>query len=507
MNTNKPFVVVSDFHSTKEAMNKVYEYLLKGYKVIILGDAIDRGPYGDGADGIDMLLEIMNLTKYDDVIYIPGNHDELLYGYVVSDDEVVTDYYAGNIRHNGGDQTIDDINNLKKNSPNLFKKLINWLGNLPLQMVYEVDGQKYCFAHALFNQKVYDTNPNFSLSDFAQLEDLHYRSKYAKIFWFRKYKDSYNNNELPSKDSIMIIGHTPQEEGEYIDFNLVDNNGNTIEVINVDGGLAMGHDYMLAYDSINGRVVSVPLVNDKDNKETNTDKYRKVNRQKSSKISYGAIYDKFKKLENNVLNLIDNRGYATDLSIDKVNSLRDRISDKTSDVKHLERRIVEKISNPSKKMIASALLATSIVAAGGITFSNIKNIGNDTVAITDVDDKNYITYIVESGDTLSYIAYLYGISVKELASYNNISMSDYDNIKAGMVLKIPNIDDVKFVEYTVEDGDTLSYIALYFDVDIDTIMRDNNIDNADDITVGSVLKIRVSNKLESSNHKTLIKKI
>lgn len=45
------------------------------------------------------------------------------------------------------------------------------------------------------------------------------------------------------------------------------------------------------------------------------------------------------------------------------------------------------------------------------------------------------TYTVKSGDTLSKIASMYGVSVEELASYNNISNSNI--ISVGQIIKIP----------------------------------------------------------------------
>ena len=79
MDKNESFVAISDLHSNKEAMKKIYKYIDEGYKVVILGDVTDRGPHGDGTGGLDMLLEIKELSDSGKVIYIPGNHDELLY--------------------------------------------------------------------------------------------------------------------------------------------------------------------------------------------------------------------------------------------------------------------------------------------------------------------------------------------------------------------------------------------------------------------------------------------
>ena len=347
MDKNESFVAISDLHSNKEAMKKIYKYIDEGYKVVILGDVTDRGPHGDGTGGLDMLLEIKELSDSGKVIYIPGNHDELLYGYAISRNDDIRYSYAETISYNGGAETLININELREKDPYKFKKLINWLGNLPIQRVHEVDGQKYCFAHALFNQKIYDTNPLFSLSDFYNLKDYNYNSRYAQIFWFRKYEDDYRKDELPSKDSIMIIGHTPQDNLEEDDFNLIDSNGDTIEVRNVDGGLARGNYYMFKYDSTVGKVTdtefAIPDNEDRveDRLHINYKENPKVNRRKSSNVRPGVIFDKFKKLDN-IVDFVANGVYKASL-------LKSKVSSKSKDARDLKDRVVEAIKRPSKK--------------------------------------------------------------------------------------------------------------------------------------------------------------
>ena len=510
MDKNESFVAISDLHSNKEAMKKIYKYIDEGYKVVILGDVTDRGPYGDGTGGLDMLLEIKELSDSGKVIYIPGNHDELLYGYAISRNDDVAYSYADTISYNGGTATLADINQLRCEEPYKFKKLINWLGNLPIQRVYEVDGQKYCFAHALFNQKIYDTNPLFSLSDFYNLKDYNYNSRYAQIFWFRKYEDDYRKDELPSKDSIMIIGHTPQDNLEEDDFNLIDSNGDTIEVRNVDGGLARGNYYMFKYDSTVGKVMDTEfaILDNEDRVEDrlhiNYKENPKVNRRKSSNVRDGVIFDKFNKLEDNIVDFVANGVYKASL-------LKSKVSSKSKDAKDLKDRVVETIKRPSKKMIAYTLLAISITTSGIVLYSNVKSSANKEIATTVTTDESTksvnadIEYVVVSGDTLSSIAYKYNVSVDELASYNNIE--NPDSISVGMTILIPSNKKVEFTKYIVKPGDTLLDIAINHNVDIETIMIDNNIEDANDIEAGTILKIRVSNNLESSIHKIRTRRI
>ena len=78
------FVAISDFHSYRWPLEKVKDHYLNEYETIyILGDATDRGEKEDGTGGLDLLFKIRELTKKypNRVFYIPGNHDEFLYGY------------------------------------------------------------------------------------------------------------------------------------------------------------------------------------------------------------------------------------------------------------------------------------------------------------------------------------------------------------------------------------------------------------------------------------------
>ena len=509
MDKNESFVAISDLHSNKEAMKKIYKYIDEGYKVVILGDVTDRGPHGDGTGGLDMLLEIKELSDSGKVIYIPGNHDELLYGYAISRNDDIRYSYAETISYNGGAETLININELREKDPYKFKKLINWLGNLPIQRVHEVDGQKYCFAHALFNQKIYDTNPLFSLSDFYNLKDYNYNSRYAQIFWFRKYEDDYRKDELPSKDSIMIIGHTPQDNIGEDDFNLIDSNGDTIEVRNVDGGLARGNYYMFKYDSTVGKVMDTEfaILDNEDRVEDrlhiNYKENPKVNRSKSSRIKSSVIFDKFKNIEDNIVDLVANGIYRASL-------LKSKVSSKSKDAKDLKDRVVEAIKRPSKKMIAYTLLATTLTASGIVLYSNVKSSGNKKIATTTTTDESTksvnddIEYVVASGDTLSSIAYKYNVSIEELVSYNNID--DPNSINVGMTILIPSNKE-EFTKYIIKPGDTLLDISIKHNVDINTIMIDNNIEDANDIDAGTVLRIRVNNNLESSIYKTKTRRI
>lgn len=268
MNNNQNFVVMSDFHGEKDALNVVNDYINKGKMVYILGDATDRGE-----DGVEILLEIMKLHKEEKVVYIPGNHDQFVYNLYRGTTPEARSSASSNIFANGGYETWEALEELKDTDLKKLDELLDWLGSLPLQKEVKCNNKKYCLAHALFNQKFYNENPNLCLNDLANQKC--FSGPYGNILWFRKNKKEYNSyvlEELPDKDSIMIIGHTPTEIEGSKEFNLKNEKGEEIQVINVDGGLAYGTnglDKMIVFDSEDEelRLVSTSIEKQKQSEE------------------------------------------------------------------------------------------------------------------------------------------------------------------------------------------------------------------------------------------------
>ena len=112
------------------------------------------------------------------------------------------------------------------------------------------------------------------------------------------------------------------------------------------------------------------------------------------------------------------------------------------------------------------------------------------------------TYVVKSGDSLTRIAKMNGVSLSSLMIANN--MSGGTIIKLGQILTIPpaesNISTLKdgveggassLNTHTVMRGENLSRIAAQYRVTVREIMEWNNIIDASKIQIGQV--VRVSN--------------
>lgn len=244
------FIAVSDFHSYKWPLDKIKKYYLNEYdKIFILGDATDRGPKKDGTGGVELLLEIKELCeKYPNrVFYIPGNHDEFLYGHY-KDKKRANKLFG----LNGGLGTLKELNDLKRYNPSKYEDLFKWLGSQPLQRTHEFKGQKFAFAHALFDAKIYNKVKDLSFDKLYKIQSMlsdREIEELEKMLWFRKDESDYDSRNLPSNDFIMVIGHTPEKYRRGMNLDLVNAKGQTIKVVCVDGGIAY-NGTMLKFDGM-----------------------------------------------------------------------------------------------------------------------------------------------------------------------------------------------------------------------------------------------------------------
>ncbi|WP_157796254.1 LysM peptidoglycan-binding domain-containing protein [Bacillus xiapuensis] len=102
------------------------------------------------------------------------------------------------------------------------------------------------------------------------------------------------------------------------------------------------------------------------------------------------------------------------------------------------------------------------------------------------------TYIVQSGDTLSHIALKFDVTVTQLKQWNHLN-SDLIRIGQVLIVKEPDGGDSgggsSADTYVVQSGDTLSHIALKFDVTVTQLKQWNHL-NSDLIRIGQVLIVK-----------------
>ena len=233
--------------------------------------------------------------------------------------------------------------------------------------------------------------------------------------------------------------------------------------------------------------------------------FRKYPSWAESLADHSALFnrwDRYKNLRGNynyrdVCNKVREDGYATDPSYSsKLINIIEQYN--------LTRFDTETSNCTSNKYIDTFIEVYEVVA--GVTLSSIANRFNTTVnnlvALNNISNPDLIyvgqalkikgsctsntsTYTVQAGDTLSAIASRYGTTYQELARINNIANPDL--IYVGQVLKLSQNSSTKI--YTVVPGDTLSAIAQKYGVTVDYLKNKNNIQNANLIYVGQVIKI------------------
>ena len=143
--------------------------------LIFMGDYIDRGP--DSYEVVEYLVDLK--TLFPGIIFLKGNHEEMLEKYLSGGDRVT--YLL-----NGGQQTLDSYFNqrrLSEDSPFPAEHLTFFKS---LQLYYETDD--FIFAHAGLRQRV-------------SIE----KQKRTDLLWIRE-KFIYTKYNFGKK---VIFGHTP----------------------------------------------------------------------------------------------------------------------------------------------------------------------------------------------------------------------------------------------------------------------------------------------------------
>ena len=112
--------------------------------------------------------------------------------------------------------------------------------------------------------------------------------------------------------------------------------------------------------------------------------------------------------------------------------------------------------------------------------------------VSGTNPSNTFIYTVKKGDSLYKIAQKYNTTVQAIINLNNLKSI---NLSIGQTLKIPetytngDMELPEFIVYTVKKGDSLYKIASANNVSVDTIIKDNSLNNTV-LQIGQVLKLR-----------------
>lgn len=106
-----------------------------------------------------------------------------------------------------------------------------------------------------------------------------------------------------------------------------------------------------------------------------------------------------------------------------------------------------------------------------------------------------VTYRVRRGDSLSTIAKRFKVSVRDLMAFNNLRKSNY--IRVGQVLRLPQKGghkapprEIRYGQYTVRAGDTISLVAQNFGVSVESLMALNGLTDKNMLVAGQTLRVK-----------------
>ena len=191
----------------------------------VLGDVIDRN--GDG--GIAMLRWMMSRPN---VEFLLGNHEDMLLSCVSFIDEIREDSIRSldleQMQHllrwlrNGANPTILSLQALKRDLPETFGALVDYLRRAPLYMNVSAGGRDFLLVHSGLG----GFSPEKKLSEYDRNDLLWYRPSADEAFF---------------SDTVTVFGHTPNgyrfgEEGRMF---------RTDTWIDIDTGAAGGGAPML----------------------------------------------------------------------------------------------------------------------------------------------------------------------------------------------------------------------------------------------------------------------
>lgn len=95
-----------------------------------------------------------------------------------------------------------------------------------------------------------------------------------------------------------------------------------------------------------------------------------------------------------------------------------------------------------------------------------------------------ISYTIEKGDSFSFIADKFNISINSILWANNFTKSSI--LKPGTTIKIPPVSGLV---YQVQTGETVKMVADKFKVDEAKIREQNRIASADELLLGQTILI------------------
>lgn len=180
--------VTTDLHGNYDLWTQIKNFLKEDDTLIYLGDAVDRG-----GRGFEIFKELLEDSR---VMFIRGNHEQMMYDAFTSTGPAATEFYK-HWMQNGGQATLDNIKAMGLDYETKME-LIRKIRDLPLVVKYEnTMGIRFILCHA-----GYTPSPYF--------DNLYDDQKEHKLLWDRNHFSFPWDYDNPELDNVIVIhGHTP----------------------------------------------------------------------------------------------------------------------------------------------------------------------------------------------------------------------------------------------------------------------------------------------------------
>lgn len=201
------YYFIGDIHGELDKLRNLFKRLInqiddKQDTIIFLGDYIDRGDKSYG-----VVEYILDLSGRYNVIFLKGNHEDMLLNYLDGNDK--HDMYL----YNGGDATIRSYKENYNNKFYIPEHHMNFYKSLSLY--YE--GKDFIAVHAGLNPEI----------DNIHDQDMH------DIIWIRE--EFFSSSKRWEK--TVIFGHTPTSFFSKDNLVYIDKERN---IIGIDSGVIFG---------------------------------------------------------------------------------------------------------------------------------------------------------------------------------------------------------------------------------------------------------------------------
>lgn len=180
--------VMSDIHGCFDEFEEMLKKINFSKKdtLYIIGDAVDRGPFN-----LDTLQYIM---KHENIVMIEGNHERMMKKAIREKTMEINEFEYRLWAYNGGDYTEVEFELLKEEEK---RKIYNFIKNLPVYKLIEVNGVKYLLIHG---------------GTYRRIEVGIRKNKVDKdVVWMRPEGNELNKPDESIKNvcDYVIHGHTP----------------------------------------------------------------------------------------------------------------------------------------------------------------------------------------------------------------------------------------------------------------------------------------------------------